>query len=183
MSDNPSDTPRIVVIGSSCAGKTTFAGALCAARGCARIELDELFWGPDWEPRPPAEFRRRVSEAAGGDRWVAAGNYSLARHLLWPRATTIVWLDFSFPRVLGRALRRTLRRCATREPLFHGNRESWRRSFFSRESILWWVVTTFARRRREFEALQASGEHAHLAWHRVRDPREAQALMRALREG
>lgn len=173
-------SPRIVVVGSSCAGKTTFAGALAAARGCARIELDELHWDRDWTPKPHAEFLRLVQAAAAGDAWVAAGNYSPARPLLWPRATAVVWLDFSLPRVFWRGLCRTARRGVTRERLFHDNVESLWRGFCTRESILLWILTTFHRRRREFEALQASGEFAHLSWHRVRHPREAQALLRAL---
>ena len=178
----PPDSPRIVVIGSSCAGKSTFAGALAAARGCTRIELDELFWDRDWEPKPPSEFRRLVSEAAAGEAWIAAGNYGTVRPLLWSRATTVVWLDFAFARVFARALVRTLRRCITGERLFQDNRESWRRSFCSRDSILWWLASTFGRRRREFEALQASGEYAHLRWHHVRTPREAAAVLRRLQE-
>jgi adenylate kinase family enzyme len=180
MSTGPSSSPRIVVVGSSCAGKTTFAGALSAARGCARIELDELFWDRGWEPKPPAEFRRLVAEAAAGEAWVAAGNYGTARPLLWPRATTVVWLDYGLPFVFARALRRTLRRCVTGERLYHGNVESWRRAFRSRESILWWVLSTFGRRRREFARLQASGEFAHVTWRRVRRPRDAEALLREL---
>jgi len=180
MSADPPPSPRIVVVGSSCAGKTTFAGALAAARGCARIELDELHWSRDWTPKPQAEFLRLVQAAAAGEAWIAAGNYSPSRPLLWPRATTIVWLDFDLPRVFWRGLRRTVRRGLTRERLYHDNVESLWRGFLSRESILLWILTTFHRRRREYAALHASGEFTHLTWHRVRDPREANALLRVL---
>jgi adenylate kinase family enzyme len=171
---------RIVVIGSSCAGKSTFAQQLAAARGCACIELDELFWSRDWTPRPLAEFRSSVAQAAAGDAWVAAGNYSSARDLLWPRATTIVWLNYSLPVVLWRGLRRTIRRAALGEVLFHGNRESFRRSFLSKESILWWIVSTYHRRRRNFEALRASGEYGHLQWVEAQDPAAAAEILRSL---
>jgi adenylate kinase family enzyme len=173
-------SPRVVVIGSSCAGKSTFAQALAAARGCAYVELDELYWSPGWKPKPQAEFLRLVQEAAAGEAWVAAGNYSLARERLWSRATTIVWLDLDLPPVFWRALRRTVARAASGEALFHGNRESFRQSFFSRDSILWWILSTHGRRRREFAALQASGEHAGLQWHRARNAREAAAILRQL---
>lgn len=173
-------SPRVVVIGSSCAGKTTFARALARARGCPHIELDELFWSPGWKPRPTPEFRRLVSASASTIDWVADGNYGSARTDLWPRATTVVWLDFGLPRVLWRGLRRTLARCISRQELWHGNRESVARAFFSTDSLLLWIVTTFARRRREFEQLRASGEFGHLTWHKARDPREAGALLRML---
>lgn len=171
---------RVVVVGSSCAGKSTFARSLAASRGCPVIELDELYWSPGWTPKPPAEFLRLVSEATSGERWVAAGNYGLARDALWGRATTIVWLNFGLPRVFWRGLRRTVARVVSGEELFHGNRESFRRSFLSRDSILWWILTTFHRRQREFEALRGTGAFAHLQWHEARHPREAHAILRRL---
>jgi adenylate kinase family enzyme len=176
-------SPRVVVIGSSCAGKTTFARALATARGCPHIELDELFWSADWQPKPVAQFRRLVADRAGATHWVADGNYGSAREVLWPRATTVVWLDPGLPRVFWRGLRRTAARAVNREELWHGNRESLGRTFFSRESLLLWIVTTFHRRRREFERLRASSEFAHLTWHRARGPREAGALLGLLQSG
>lgn len=171
---------RVVVVGSSCAGKSSFARALAEARGCACVELDELYWAPHWKPKPPAEFLRLVEQAAAGEAWVAAGNYSLAREALWGRATTIVWLDLSLPRVFWRGLRRTVARAVSGVALFHGNRESFGRAFFSRESILWWILSTHGRRRREFAALRASGAFAHLQWHQARSPQAVAALLRAL---
>lgn len=173
---------RVVIIGSSCAGKSTFARSLAASRGCALIELDELYWAPGWTPKPPAEFLRLVTDAAAGKRWVAAGNYGLSRDVLWGRATIIVWLNFSLPRVFWRGLRRTVARVVSGRALFHGNRESFRRSFLSRDSILWWILTTFHRRQREFEALRDAGAFAHLQWHEARNPREADAILRRLRD-
>ncbi len=176
-------SPRVVVIGSSCSGKSTFARALARARGCEHIELDELFWSADWQPKPAAEFRRLVAAAAAADCWVADGNYASARHVLWPRATTVVWLDLGLPRVLWRGLRRTLGRCLSRQELWHGNRESLRRALLSRESLLLWIVSTFHRRRREFEQLRASSAFSHLTWLKARDPGQACELLRSLEAG
>lgn len=181
MSDPNAPTDRVVVIGSSCAGKSTFARALAASRACPLIELDELYWAPNWTPKPPAEFLRLVDQASAGERWVAAGNYGLARERLWGRATTIVWLNFGLPRVFWRGLRRTVARAVSGEELFHGNRESFRQSFLSRDSILWWILSTFHRRQREFATLRDSQAFAHLRWHEARHPREAADILRRLR--
>lgn len=173
-------TLRVVVIGSSCAGKTSFAQALSRVNGCDHIELDELFWGNNWNPKPESEFLRLVHEAAAQESWVVAGNYGIARPGLWGRATTIVWLNYSLPRVLWRGLRRTLARCLTGQVLYHGNRESFRRAFLSKESLFLWIVTTFRRRRREFAALRQSGEYSHVAWLEARHPKEAHNILRSL---
>jgi adenylate kinase family enzyme/GNAT superfamily N-acetyltransferase len=172
---------RIVVVGTSCCGKTAFARALAQSLRCPCIELDELYWGPQWTPKPDGEFRRLVEAAASAPQWIADGNYGRVRDVLWPRATTIVWLNYSFPRVLLRALRRTLRRFVTREELWHGNRESLRRSFLSRDSILLWVISTFHRRREELVGLRASRRYPHLSWVELRRPRDAEPYLRSLR--
>jgi adenylate kinase family enzyme len=164
---------RTVVVGTSGAGKSTFARQLAAARGCPHIELDALYWGPDWQPQPAEVFQHNVALAAAEDCWVADGNYGAVRDVLWGRATTIVWLNYPFPVVMWRALRRTLRRSLTREPLWHGNRESLWQSFFTADSILVWVVKTHWQRQREFAALRTGGQYAHLEWVEFRWPGEA----------
>lgn len=156
------DLRRVAVIGTSCSGKTTFAAALAARLQVPHIELDALHWQPNWVEAPLEAFRADVAAAVAGEHWVCDGNYSKVRDLVWGRATTVIWLDYPFTTVMGRALYRTLRRAITREELFSGNRESIRMAFFSRESILWWVVTTHRRRREEYGALFAGSGFPHL---------------------
>ena len=134
---------RVVVIGTSCAGKTTFARSLATALTLPHIELDTFFWRPNWVPRPTEEFRALTAQALSQDRWITVGNYGEVRNLIWSQATTVIWLNYEFRIVLWRALTRTVRRVVTRERLFSGNRETFRMAFFSRESILWWIITTF----------------------------------------
>lgn len=173
---------RVVVIGMSGAGKSTLARQLAQDMGAPHVELDALFWGPDWEPHAPADFRAQVRAAVQGERWIVDGNYGSVRHLVWPRATAIVWLNLSFPRVLARVLLRTLRRAATGQLLWSGNRESWRRSFFSRQSILWWVLRNFALRRRQFAGLKQAAD-AKPVWIELRSPREVDRWLRSVEGG
>ena len=90
----------------------------------------------------------------------------------------MVWLNYSFPTVMFRAFRRTVRRAFSRERLWHGNQESFKRSFLSRDSILVWVITTFHRRRREYEELRLGEAHAHLFWIEFKRPSEAERYLR-----
>jgi hypothetical protein len=70
---------------------------------------------------------------------------------VWRPADTLVWLDLPLSLVMWRLLRRTLRRVTTQEDLWGtGNRESLRRSFFSRHSILLWALKTHRRNREKF---------------------------------
>lgn len=101
---------RIVVIGTSGSGKTTLAKAIAARLAIPHLELDNLYWQPDWQETPIAEFRERVTAAIQADRWVIDGNYSKVRDLVWARADTIVWLDYPKRVVMWRVITRTLRR-------------------------------------------------------------------------
>jgi gluconate kinase len=115
---------RISVIGTSGSGKSRFADKLARILHIPHVELDALHWEADWIPAHRDVFRSRVREAVGAERWVVDGNYSKsARDLVWERADTIVWLDFSFTVTLGRVLRRTIYRLVTGEECCNGNHE------------------------------------------------------------
>jgi adenylate kinase family enzyme len=166
--------PRIVVVGTSAVGKSTFARAIAAQARLPYVELDELHWSPDWREKPTREFAQLVDVATKGPSWVVDGNYGVIRDLLWPRANLIVWLNYGLGRTLWRGLRRSLQRLWCHTELWHGNHESWHMTFLSKHSILLWIVMTHARRRRGFEVLRASGTYPHLTWVEFRRPDDAQ---------
>lgn len=153
---------RVANVGTSCSGKTTLATGLAKELGVPRIELDALHWAPDWTPRPSDEFREWVDRATSEPRWVCDGNYSVVRDLVWQRATALVWLNYSFPLVLRRALGRTLSRCFKRTRLYADNRESFCKAFFSSDSILLWVCQTHWQHRRRLPLALGDPQHAHL---------------------
>jgi adenylate kinase family enzyme len=170
---------RINVIGTSCAGKSTFAARLAERLRLPHVELDALHWKPGWQAREPEEFRAHVATAVAEDGWVIDGNYAVAQDVLWPRVDTVIWLDYELGLVLGRALRRTARRLLRGEPCCNGNRETLR-IIFGRDSIVLWVLQTHARRRREFRrelpALVAGGVRVI----RFGDPKAAEAWLAAV---
>lgn len=163
---------RIVVVGTSGSGKTTLARKIAYRLGVAHIELDALHWAPNWTEVPNEVMRERVAEALTGDSWVTDGNYSIVRDIVWGRADTVVWLDYSLPRVLWQVTTRTIRRAISQEELWHGNRESLRKSFFTKDSIIWWALTTFHRRRRDYPVWLRSPEYSHLEVVHMRSPRQ-----------
>jgi adenylate kinase family enzyme len=171
---------RVVVIGTSCSGKTTFARSLARVLHLAHIELDALHWLPNWIERPEDEFRALTARAVSGDCWVIDSNYAIVRDLVWARATTVIWLNYSFPIVFWRALSRTVRRSMTKEELFAGNRESLRMALFSRDSILWWVISTFHGRRKRYRALFDAATFPHLVYLEFRNPPEARNFLAKL---
>ena len=164
---------RIAVVGTSGAGKTTFAAALAAQLGCPCVELDALHWEAGWRMAELDVFRARVAAATAGERWVCDGSYSKVREVVWARADTLVWLDYPLPLVLARLVRRTASRWWRAEELWNGNRESLR-EHFSRESLVIWAVKQHRRNRTAYPAALARPEYAHLELVRLTSPRLAE---------
>ncbi len=166
---------RLVVVGSTGAGKTTLARALAARLGAPHVELDALHFTENWVEVSDAVFIERTAAATEGDAWVLDGNYSaVVRDRAWARAQTVVWLDYPFLVCGWQLMRRTVLRVVRREELWHGNRETLRHSFWGRDSIIIWFLRTFRRRRRQYEAAMADPANAHLAFVRLRSPRAAE---------
>ncbi|GAA1972785.1 adenylate kinase [Kitasatospora viridis] len=116
-------TARIVLAGICGAGKTTLARRLAAHHGLRHVEIDALYHGPNWQPRP--QFEADVESLTRGDGWIAdSSSYPQVADLLWSRADTVVWLDLPRRQVMARVLRRSLRRALGRERLWNGNRET-----------------------------------------------------------
>ncbi len=173
------DFTRVAVVGSSCTGKTTFARQLSALLDVCHVELDALYWKPGWQACSLEEFRGLVAQAAAQERWVMDGNYKTVRDLVWPRATTVIWLHYSFPRVFRQALVRTIRRGTRRTEVFPGCRESLVKSFFSHDSLLLWVIVSFRRRNRDFAALKASARFPGLRYLELGSPAESASFLSA----
>lgn len=163
---------RVAVVGTTGAGKSTLAERLAARLDGAYVDLDALNWGPNWTAASVPLLRERIEAALAGERWAVAGNYSAVRDIIWSRADTLVWLDYPLPLVLWRLLRRTIRRAATREELWNGNRETFRAQFASRDSLFLWALQSHYRRQREYPAELARPDNAHLRLLRFRWPRD-----------
>lgn len=172
---------RVVVLGVTGSGKSTLAAELARRLGAPHIELDGFQWEPNWTPAEPAIFRQRVTQATAGDAWVVDGNYHKARDLFWPRAQTIIWLDYSLPVIFARLLRRTLWRTLARQELWSGNRERLWPQFFTRDSLFVWALTSRPKHRREYPLIPTLPAYAHITFIHLRSPRATTRWLAALR--
>ncbi|RLV50373.1 AAA family ATPase [Nocardioides mangrovicus] len=137
----PARPSRVVVAGVSGAGKTTYAQAIAARLAIPHVEIDALYHGENWVPRP--SFDRDVDALVARPAWVTEWHYASARPKVAARAEVMVWLDLPFRITLFRVVRRTLRRRLRREVLWNGNREGplWR-FLVDPEHVVRWSVST-----------------------------------------
>ncbi len=158
MSFEPADLQRINLVGTSGSGKSTTGRRLAEILKSPYIEMDVLYHGPNWTQAQPEVFRARVAGAIAGPRWVLDGNYHRTSDLKWARATMIVWLDIAWVPNMYRAVGRAVRRSWTREELWPGtgNRESFRQTFFSTDSMMLWTATTHHQLRRRYSQVEQS---------------------------
>ncbi|MCB5274954.1 hypothetical protein BJG92_02492 [Arthrobacter sp. SO5] len=166
---------RVLVAGVSGVGKTTLARRIAAITGGPHTEIDAIFHGPAWTPRP--EFLADVHSMVRTGSWTTEWQYDAARPLLAGSADVLVWLDLPFVRVtLPRLLRRTIRRRISREELWNGNIEAplWT-VLTDREHIVLWAI----RSRRKYHSAVPGLIHAypHLTIVRLRSQQEAEAWL------
>lgn len=174
---------RINVIGTTASGKSTYARSLAARLGAPHVELDALHWEKDWTEAPGEVMRQRVEQATAGSAWVVDGGYAAVRDIIWARAEAVVWLDFPLRTILWRYATRTRRRIRTQEELWPGtgNRESLSKHLLQRDGLLWWILRTYRRRRRDYPRLLAA--NPHLRAFRLRSAPEADRWLAAIAAG
>jgi adenylate kinase family enzyme len=175
---------RIAVVGTSGSGKTTLAARVAAALGVSHIDLDAVTWQPGWvalHEADPDEFLRRAAALMAGDAWVSCGNYITSRPPLLARATHLVWLDYSRPRIMVQVIRRSFVRALAKDELWPGtgNREEFR-NWIDKGHPIRWAWDTYERRRAQYEKMFEDPALERLERIRLRHPREAEALIARL---
>jgi adenylate kinase family enzyme len=129
---------KIIVKGTSCAGKSTSGAELARRLDLSFVELDAFHHGPNWSAPTSDEFRAKVRAAmeSAPNGWVIDGDYdSKLGDMAIAAADTIVWLDLPLQVKMRRLWGRTMHRIRHNVELWGGNREAWRDQFLSRESI------------------------------------------------
>lgn len=175
---------RLHVWGNSCAGKSTMSAKISKALNLPVVELDALNWDPGWVSvweTDPDEFIKRITHACKGDRWIVAGSYSSTstKHI-WPNVQTVIWLDLPRWLLLIRVIRRSWKRARTGELLWGNVRERflpqlmvWR----GEESLIWWIWTQHARKRRELIAYTIDPQFRHIQFVRFTSTKAAETWL------
>lgn len=86
---------RIMVIGCSASGKSTFSRRLSEITGIPVTHLDTLFWKPGWIEEDRAVFREKQRRIIASDSWIIDGHYKSTMEMRLERAQLVVWYRLS----------------------------------------------------------------------------------------
>ena len=180
INDKTSDTScclinsssRILIIGTSGSGKTSFAELICKKHNLHNIELDSLFWKENWIESGNEEFRNMIKEEMRDKTgYVINGNYNKVKDITWGNCDTIIWLDYSRFIVMYRVIKRTFIRVFTKKILWQGNIETFKKSFLSKDSIIIWAWKTYSIRKRQYLNLLNTNPYNNNQFIVIRNPR------------
>jgi adenylate kinase family enzyme len=122
---------RVVILGCSGAGKSTFARALGRKLRLPVTHLDVLFWRPGWTEPEPEDFRAAVAQAVAGETWITEGNFvGRTFDLRLPRADTVIFIHQPRWLCLYRVLWRRLTSPRTRPDVAPGCQENFNCPFY-----------------------------------------------------
>ncbi len=174
---------NINVVGTSGSGKSTLARRLAHRLELPWIELDRLYWRPNWQGAPDEAFFAAIAAATATPGWVLDGNYNRSRSVKWRAVDLVIWVDYGFWRTLRQAVWRAARPGVATSGSC-GRARATARVFAVRsaagESIILWTLKTWRQHRRRYLADMQDPQYRHIRFVRVRNPRQAEALLREL---
>ena len=97
---------KILILGSTGAGKTTFAIELGKLLNLEVIHLDSFYWNKNWEPTPSNEWKIKLSKLLQKDKWIIDGNYITILELRLKDADSVIFIDFPLSTCLWRCFKR-----------------------------------------------------------------------------
>jgi adenylate kinase family enzyme len=87
---------KIVVVGVSASGKSTFSRNLASKLNLPLKLMDSFMWKPGWDYVGDEETVRILDEISAQSEWIIEGYISKqARSFVFDRADTIIYLDYS----------------------------------------------------------------------------------------
>ena len=171
---------RINVVGSSGSGKSTTARRISEKMGIPYLEMDAIYWKPNWQESDYGEFLENLGRELDRPAWVLDGNYGRTVACKWNNVDMVVWLDLPYWQVFYQVLTRTLKRSITQEELWSGNRESLKQAFFEKDSVIWWSLTHLASNRRRYADAVTDPQYEHINFVRLQSRKEVTEFIDSL---
>jgi len=173
---------RINIIGTTGSGKSTLAEKIATKLSIPYVEMDALSWGKNWQSLSDELFLKKLEDCLKKESWVLDGNYNRTTPIKWKNVEIVIWLDLPFWKIFYQVVIRTIHRSWTKKELWPGtnNRETFRKSFFSKDSVIVWCLKMHARTKKRYEACSNDPQYAHIKFIRFKSHKEADQFLNSL---
>ncbi|MGP5516510.1 AAA family ATPase [Psychrobacter alimentarius] len=170
---------KINVVGTSGSGKSTFSRMLAKKLDYPYLEMDAMFWRANWQESNDEEFFAKLQQYLSQDTWVLDGNYHRTVDIKWADVDHVIWIDYPFSRTIYQAIKRAFIRSITKTELWDktGNVETFRKSFFSRDSIIIWTLKTYKRNHIRYMEMLNDPKYNHIEFVRLTSPKMAKKFI------
>lgn len=91
---------KIIVLGCSGSGKSTFSKKLHSVTGLPLIHLDNIWWKPDKSHILRDEFDDKLNNIFKENEWIIDGDYSRTYEMRFKACDTIFLLDYSYEKCI-----------------------------------------------------------------------------------
>lgn len=166
---------KINIIGTSGSGKSIISKKLAEILDYEYIEMDDIFWGPNWSKDEHNIFLNKLKKELEKDKWVLDGNYKKTIPIKWKEIELIIWIDYSFIRTLFQISRRAIQRLIKNDELWlnTGNKETIK-SLLSKKSIILFMLKSYFSNKKLFNSYVKNNKYKFI---RLKSPKEVNRFL------
>ncbi len=137
---------KILVVGHSSSGKSTFAKRLAEHYQLPVLHIDRIFFGPNWSRRDKLSVENEIQTFIKQENWISDGLYRKYANERFDLCDQLFIFDFNrFKCLYGAIIRRIKYNNQNRDTIADGCKEKLDLSF------IWWIL--FKGRTKESKAL------------------------------
>ncbi|MBU1094517.1 MAG: DNA topology modulation protein FlaR [Firmicutes bacterium] len=126
---------KILVVGHSSSGKSTFSKRLAEHYNLPVLHIDRVFFGPNWSRRERDQVERDILDFMEKDEWIIDGLYRKYATQRFDDCDQLFIFDFNrFKCLYGAIVRRIKYHNQNRDTIAEGCREKLDLSF------IWWIL-------------------------------------------
>ena len=107
---------RVLVVGASGVGKSTFARELAKVTGLPLTHLDQVFWQSNWQPSKQEDFDAKLQTLCTKPAWILDGNFPRTFKMRINYSDTVILLDAPFYKCFWQLLKRRFQYHRTARP-------------------------------------------------------------------